>query len=35
MFSSFPGGRVVKNPSAKTGDSRDAGLILGQADPLE
>ena len=25
----FPGGRVVKNPPANTGDSRDAGSIPG------
>ena len=35
MFSNFPGGTVVKNPSASAGDSRDAGSILGQADTLE
>ena len=35
MFSNFPGGTVVKNPSANAGYSRDTGLILGQADPLE
>ena len=35
MFSNFPGGAVVKNPPASAGDSRDAGSILGQADPLE
>ena len=28
----FPGGTVVKNPPANAGD---AGLILGQEDPLE
>ena len=28
-------GSVVKNPPAKTGDSGEAGLILGQDDPLE
>ena len=26
---------VLKNPPANTGDSRDAGLILGGKDPLE
>ena len=26
---SFPGGRVVKNPPASAGDSRDTGLIPG------
>ena len=26
---------VVKNPPASSGDVRDAGLILGQEDPLE
>ena len=25
----FPGGTVVKNPPANTGDTRDAGLIPG------
>ena len=25
---SFPGGAVVKNPSANAGEERDAGLIL-------
>ena len=29
----FPGGTVVKNPSAKTGDSRDSGSILDGEDP--
>ena len=31
----FPGDSVVKNPTASTGDTGDAGLILGQEDPLE
>ena len=26
---------MVKNPPAKAGDARDAGLILGREDPLE
>ena len=26
---------MVKNPPASSGDVRDAGLILGQEDPLE
>ena len=26
---------MVKNPPAKAGDARDAGLILGWEDPLE
>ena len=25
----FPGGAVVKNPSAKAGDARDAGSVPG------
>jgi len=28
-FQGFPGGSVVKNPSANTGDTGDAGLTLG------
>ena len=31
----FPGGSVVKNLPANAGDTRDAGLIPGQEDPLE
>ena len=31
----FPGGSVVKNPPANTGDTGDAGSILGQENPLE
>ena len=31
----FPGGAVVKNPPAKAGGARDAGLIPGWEDPLE
>ena len=30
----FPGGTVVKNAPAKTGDIRDVGLIPGWEDPL-
>ena len=26
---------MVKNPPAKAGDARDAGLILGREDPLK
>ena len=32
---SIPGGAVVKNQPANTGDARDAGLIPGREDPLE
>ena len=43
FFEHFPGGRVVKNPSANAGDARDVGLILGSgrsprnghSDPLQ
>ena len=31
----FPGGAVVKNPPAKTGDTRDTVWCLDQKDPLE
>ena len=31
----FPGGTVVKNLRANAGDTRDAGSIPGQEDPLE
>ena len=31
----FPGGAVVKNPSANTGDMRETVQSLGQEDPLE
>ena len=31
----FPGGSVVKNLPANAGDTRDAGLMPGQEDPLE
>ena len=32
----FPGGAVVKNLPANTGDARDAGFLsLGREDPLE
>ena len=31
----FPGGTVVKNKPANSGDSRDVGLIPGLEDPLE
>ena len=31
----FPGGTVVKNMPANTGDSRDVGLIRGLEDPLQ
>ena len=31
----FPGGAVVKNSPAGSGDARDAGLIPGLEDPLE
>ena len=31
----FLGGAVVKNPLAKSGDARDAGLISGLGNPLE
>ena len=31
----FPGGAVVKKPSAKAGHSGDGGSILGQEDALE
>ena len=31
----FPGGTVVKNPSANAGDARDEFLSLGQEDLLE
>ena len=27
IFKDFPGGAVVKNPPANTGDARDTGLI--------
>ena len=29
IYSSFPGGSVVKNPPANAGDAGDAGSILG------
>ena len=29
VFTGFPGGSVVKNPSANSGDTRDVGLIPG------
>ena len=32
---SFPGGSVVKNPPAETGDARDTGSILGSRYPGE
>ena len=31
----FPSGSVLKNPTANSGDLRDAGLILGGEDLLE
>ena len=31
----FPGGSVVKNPTAKAGDAGDEAQSLGQEDPLE
>ena len=31
----FPGGAEVKNLPANAGETRDAGSILGQEDPLE
>ena len=31
----FPGGSEVKKLPANTGDTKDAGLILGREDPLE
>ena len=31
----FPGGSVVKNPSANAGDARLTGLIPSQGDPME
>ena len=31
----FPGGTMVKNLPANTGDPRNTGLILGLGDPLE
>ena len=31
----FPGGTVLKNPPANSGDARDVGLILGGEDSLE
>ena len=31
----FPGGSVVKNPLAQTGDIGDSSLIPGLGDPLE
>ena len=31
----FPGGPVVKNPSANVGNTGDMGSILGWEDPLE
>ena len=31
----FPGGSVVKNPTAKAGDAGDEAQSVGQEDPLE
>ena len=31
----LPSGSVIKNLPANAGDASDAGLILGQEDPLE
>ena len=35
LLEGFPGGIVVKNPSASVGDKRGVGSALGLEDPLE
>ena len=35
LYSSFPGGSVVKNPPTNAGDTREVGLIPGSGRSLE